>query len=228
MQYFWTIATAVFSTLALMAIGGLVSANVKELARRKGWDDWLVWVSEQLPGWVRIVIAGWQPLRQRWWLWLALGLSGGISLGLSIAPYPISRPSPPRLQWLSLFLIFLGIAALIRFFLSRRKFHLEILAPTDGSRVDLMQTVHGSTTQPNTPIQLLVLSPDNRWYPQRRVTVADRAWCAECQFGNAERGRGAQFQIVAISTAPPIKDPITSLPVNCIKSQIVHVVRSAS
>jgi hypothetical protein len=39
-----------------------------------------------LVGWVRRLISGWQPLQKRWWLWLALGLSGGFTTALWVMP----------------------------------------------------------------------------------------------------------------------------------------------
>lgn len=43
--------------------------------------------------WYRRTIAGWQPLQRRWWLWLALGLSGGIAITLWVAPLLEQQPS---------------------------------------------------------------------------------------------------------------------------------------
>jgi hypothetical protein len=90
----WTISTTVFTTFLLMAIGGLVSANVRQLAQKRGWDTWLVWLDDQLPRWAHIMLAAWAPLRQKWWLWFALGLSGGISGALWLVPNssPLSHP----------------------------------------------------------------------------------------------------------------------------------------
>jgi hypothetical protein len=104
---------------------------------------------------------------------------------------------------------------------------LEVLAPTDGAVVELTRTVRGSTTHPTAPLQVLVFARDSKWHPQRAVIFDGRAWSAECQFGNVERGRGEQYRIVAISTDQPLRAPVGDLPTNCIKSQIVTVVRSA-
>jgi hypothetical protein len=104
---------------------------------------------------------------------------------------------------------------------------LEILSPTDGDTVDLIRTVRGSTTQPGAPLQLLVLSPDKKWYPQRQALVDGRSWIAECQFGNQEKGRGEPFKIIAIMPEEPIRNAIETIPANSVKSKIVSVIRSA-
>jgi hypothetical protein len=64
-----TVITTIFGTLVVMAIGGLVSANVRVVAQKHGYDQYLLRASEYIPGWSRTVIAGWPELRQRWWLW---------------------------------------------------------------------------------------------------------------------------------------------------------------
>jgi hypothetical protein len=127
-------------------------------------------------------------------------------------------------------LILLGIANFLGLALWGRKakLQLEILAPINGSGVDLMRTVRGAATQAGVPIQLLVFAGDKRWHPQRRATVDGRAWSAECQFGNAERGSGEHYRVVAISTALPLTNPAEELPAKCVKSQIVTVVRPSS
>ena len=80
MKTLWTIATITFVPLVLWVGGVVISENVKVSLRRKGWDTWLTWIEDQLP----TIMRG-QPLRQRWWLWLALGFTGGVSLSLWIA-----------------------------------------------------------------------------------------------------------------------------------------------
>ena len=81
-----TIAWSFFSGLVLMAVGGLVSANVRAFATRYGWDQWLSRFADLVPSMARQMIAGWEPLKQRWWLWLGMGLSGGLALALTITP----------------------------------------------------------------------------------------------------------------------------------------------
>jgi hypothetical protein len=94
MQAIWTIVTTVFGTLAVMVIG----ENVKVFLRRKGWDTWLTRIEDKLPTFVRYAVTRWQPLRQRWWLWLALGFTGGVSLSLWIFSDLTAHPpaSVPR------------------------------------------------------------------------------------------------------------------------------------
>src|SRR5689334_12690405 len=96
-----TIATAVFGFLALAVITNLVGANIRELARRHGWDTYLARFFEYarehptFAAWYGRMMPGWAVLRQRWWLWGGLGLSGGIAFSLwfvsaqpELTPYP--------------------------------------------------------------------------------------------------------------------------------------------
>jgi hypothetical protein len=74
-------ATSVFGFILLAMASGLISANVRKLADRHGWDNFLVRWAEELR---------WERLRSLWWLWLIFGLSGGVALAL--------RPSEPELR----------------------------------------------------------------------------------------------------------------------------------
>lgn len=108
---------------------------------------------------------------------------------------------------------------------NREKLRLEILSPGEGAAVELMRTVRGSMSESGAPIRLLVFAGDKRWYPQRPAMIDGRAWSAECQFGNLDRGEGGHYQVVAISTEEPINQPVTTIPKKCIRSQIVNVTR---
>jgi hypothetical protein len=107
------IATTVFIFIALAIITGFISANVRVFASNRGFDTYLHRLADhpQIAAairatieWYRRIVAGWQPLRQRWWLWLALGLSGGIAASLWMVPtLPTliaeqSVPSAPPLE----------------------------------------------------------------------------------------------------------------------------------
>jgi hypothetical protein len=90
-----TAATAVAAFIIVTMIGGLISANVRLAASRRGWDtglDQVITAIEQTPvvGWlvarIKSVLPGWSELRHRWWLWLVLGLSGGVAISLWVAP----------------------------------------------------------------------------------------------------------------------------------------------
>jgi len=96
----------------------------------------------------------------------------------------------------------------------------------EGSEVNLMRTVRGAATLPGSHVQLLVYAADRKWYPQRRAAVDGRAWSAECQFGNNERGSGEHYQVIAISTTTAIGNPTGHLPKRCVKSQVINVVRT--
>jgi hypothetical protein len=90
------IATAVFTFLALAIITNFIGVNIRTFAQKRSLDTYLDRWAEHprianaagvLVGWCRRMIAGWQPLRRRWWLWLALGLSGGLTISLWMMPY---------------------------------------------------------------------------------------------------------------------------------------------
>ncbi|SHL95864.1 hypothetical protein SAMN05444159_7295 [Bradyrhizobium lablabi] len=93
------IATGIFSFLVLAVISSIISANIRTYASKRGHDTYLDRFADhpQVINWCRRMIAGWQPLQRRWWLWLALGLSGGLSAALWVMPSPeIIRALPPQ------------------------------------------------------------------------------------------------------------------------------------
>lgn len=90
-----SIALSIFGTLAVMAIGGLVSANIRVWAQSKGWDTLLLRFAQSLPEWLRPMITGWPALRQRWGLWLAMGISGGIAITMWIGQQHPPQPLFP-------------------------------------------------------------------------------------------------------------------------------------
>jgi hypothetical protein len=86
-----TIALSIFGFVASALITGFISANVRRWATEKGHDAYLLKAWNMLPEWGHSLLAGWGPLRQLWWAWLILGLSGGLGLSLLIS----SRPPLP-------------------------------------------------------------------------------------------------------------------------------------
>jgi hypothetical protein len=70
-------ATSVFVFILLAMASGLISANVRKLADKHGWDNFLVRCTEKLR---------WERLRGLWWLWSIFGLSGGVALTLWLTP----------------------------------------------------------------------------------------------------------------------------------------------
>jgi hypothetical protein len=74
-----------------LLIAGIVSANVRVWAAAIGLDQFLLRVWLAFPAWLRNMLAtlsapltGWTSLRQLWWLWLVLGLSGGLGTALKV------------------------------------------------------------------------------------------------------------------------------------------------
>jgi hypothetical protein len=72
-----TAATSVFGFIVLAMTSALISANVRKLADKHGWDNLLVRSTEKLR---------WERLRGLWWLWSIFGLSGGVALTLWLTP----------------------------------------------------------------------------------------------------------------------------------------------
>ena len=62
----------------------------------KGHDAYLLRLWKILPEWGHKLLSGWRPLRQLWWVWLCLGLSGGLGGALWLSP-ALSVPSPAAL-----------------------------------------------------------------------------------------------------------------------------------
>lgn len=75
------IGIALFIFLAI--ISALISANVRQLAAETGWDRYFLRAWQALPDQIRNMLSGWQPLRQKWWLWLILGFSSGVAVALT-------------------------------------------------------------------------------------------------------------------------------------------------
>ena len=74
-------ATYLFSVIVFIVLAmttGLISANVRKLADRHGWDNLLIRGAEQLR---------WERIRGLWWLWSIFGLSGGLALALWLTPF---------------------------------------------------------------------------------------------------------------------------------------------
>src|ERR1700733_14123878 len=93
-------AGAIAAFLVLAVISSLISANVRTAATKRRWDTILdtfidqvaaIPVIGRLVSSARAMIAGWGPLQRRWWLWLALGLSGGIAISLWAVSFSPSR-----------------------------------------------------------------------------------------------------------------------------------------
>jgi hypothetical protein len=81
-----TAATSVFVFILLAMASALISANVRKLADKHGWDNFLIRWTQQLR---------WERLRGLWWLWSIFGLSGGVALAVWLLPFvqPNHEPS---------------------------------------------------------------------------------------------------------------------------------------
>jgi hypothetical protein len=90
-----TSALTLFVALCVGVFWGLVNANIRHWAVAKGHDTYLLKIWNALPEWGHKLLAGWPPLRQLWWLWLALGLTGGLGISLRVlAPTQLAPTLP--------------------------------------------------------------------------------------------------------------------------------------
>ncbi len=99
---------------------------------------------------------------------------------------------------------------------------IEISSPATG-KVQQKQVVNG-LIQPPGPVQVLVLSADNKWRLQNEVRLDGPFWSATCQFGE-EGGPSGIYGIVAVS-GNCIWDPVVdAIPEELPRSEVVRVVR---
>jgi hypothetical protein len=101
---------------------------------------------------------------------------------------------------------------------------IEISSPATGN-VQQKQVVNGFI-QPPGPVQVLVLSADNKWRLQKEVRLDGPYWSATCLFGE-ESGPPGRYRIVAVS-GNSIWDPVVdAIPEELPSSEVVHVLRPA-
>jgi hypothetical protein len=100
---------------------------------------------------------------------------------------------------------------------------IEISSPATGN-VQQKQVVNG-VIQPPGPVQVLVLSADNKWRLQQEVRLDGSFWSATCHFGE-EGGPPGGYGIVAVS-GNSIWDPVVdAIPEELPSSEVVRVLRS--
>jgi hypothetical protein len=75
-------------TLVVYIFLELVKANIRHVAAAKGWDSFFLKIWDAIPEWGHKLLVGWAPIRERWWLWLTLGLSGGLSIAAEVPATP--------------------------------------------------------------------------------------------------------------------------------------------
>jgi hypothetical protein len=80
------VAWAVTVFLLLSICTAYISANVRQLAAKWGWDNHFLRL------WDLIETLSRQTLREKWWLWVCLGLSGGFGIALSVLE-PAAQPA---------------------------------------------------------------------------------------------------------------------------------------
>ena len=94
-----TAAVAIAGFIIFAIFSALVGANVRRLAAEKGWDSIFLRAWNAAPEVMRNMLSSWLPLRQLWWLWLSLGLSGGLGMALwLLAPARIHATPAPDIE----------------------------------------------------------------------------------------------------------------------------------
>jgi hypothetical protein len=101
---------------------------------------------------------------------------------------------------------------------------VEITNPDDGGLVSLRETVNGYVLPAASNVQVLVYSPEKRWYPQGPVKRRGTKWQVRATFGRDDSADKV-FRIVAVISDTVIREPILELPEGAIKSEIVIVTR---
>jgi hypothetical protein len=108
---------------------------------------------------------------------------------------------------------------------------VKIEQPTPDATVGREEIVEGTFTNPQgsinsaNDIQILVLSPNNFWYPQGPITLTGGRWRVKAYFGDKSDSSGSEFQVAAITTGGrPSSEPIKTLP-NALGRSIVRVIR---
>ena len=107
---------------------------------------------------------------------------------------------------------------------------IVIERPTANAIVEREHVVEGTirlrkSTVEATDVQVFVLSPDNFWYPQGPLKIANGRWQVKAFFGNVAQGAGSEYAIGAITTdGRPAKGRLSELPAASGRS-IVRVTR---
>jgi hypothetical protein len=88
---FDTVRTVVSAVLLFVVLGianSLIGANIRKLAEEQKWDNLFL-------RWWASMTADWETTRRRWWLWLLLGVSGGLAGALWLIS---AYPNPPSAE----------------------------------------------------------------------------------------------------------------------------------
>jgi hypothetical protein len=89
-------AVGIAAFLALGILTALISANVRVLAAQRGWDQHFSNLWQQIEQWpvIAMMLRMVPALRKKWWVWLFLGVSGGLASGLWLSPMDAKRTTP--------------------------------------------------------------------------------------------------------------------------------------
>jgi hypothetical protein len=101
---------------------------------------------------------------------------------------------------------------------------VEILEPQSGTDASLITTVRGTVVPEDLPVQVFVLSGDNRWYPRPAENTNGR-WQATCRIGSKEGRPGGEYKLVAVAGADPVTERVNELPRGIAVSEPVTVRR---
>ena len=119
-----------------------------------------------------------------------------------------------------------AVVGLLGWWIWPRSRTIEIVSMRSGDKVEFQQDIHGITSDPTLPIEVLVFA-GGAWHTQWAVEVDGKHWHGKCQFGSsAESSAGKQFRVVAIAPKTPFVSKSPNLPADAVKSDIVNVTRS--
>lgn len=72
-------------------------------------------------------------------------------------------------------------------------------------------TLHGTVFPPNSPVQVMVFSHDQLWYPQPMAEVKGRKWRSKVFFGKPRFWKG-DYVAAAAAGGTEITEPVADLP----------------
>ncbi len=149
-------------------------------------------------------------------------ISSSVPLIAAAAKWTFAHP----IWSIAFFMGFYSFVLVVWALLPARRPALEIVSLRHDDLVDYRQVVYGIVRNPKKSLQLVVYSPDKKWYPQGAPEFDRNNWRALCYFGSVTSAPGKSYKVVAISGASEIHEALSELPKDGLKSEAVTVQRS--